>query len=148
MKVFVSRERLFLGGIACLVYTAFCPALAAQTATPPDFSSNQAGWIAIGGDFLSVPGGPTPLVQDPTHPFVGNNTGAQPTYRIADLSHPNLKAWVKERMKKDNDEVLAGKIAYTARSSCMKACSPTRPTSPNSGPWCCWSWARTTPRPG
>ena len=50
--------------------------------------------------------------------------GTQPTYRIADLSNPNLKPWVKERMKKDNDEVLAGKIAFTPRSSCMPAGVP------------------------
>src|ERR1700684_2613035 len=31
----------------------------------------------------------------------------------------NLKPWVKEHMKKDNDEVLAGKVAFTAGSSCM-----------------------------
>src|SRR5262249_46875693 len=38
---------------------------------------------------------------------------------IADLNNPNLRPWVKEHMKKDNDEVLAGKIAFTAASSCM-----------------------------
>jgi hypothetical protein len=58
---------------------------------------------------------------DPAHPYVPNGTGAQPTYRIADLTNPNLKPWVKERMKKDNDEVLAGKIAFTPRSSCRRA---------------------------
>jgi hypothetical protein len=61
---------------------------------------------------------------DPTHPYVPNGTGAQPTYRIADLTNPNLKPWVKERMKKDNDEVLAGKIAFTPRSSCRPAGVP------------------------
>ena len=50
--------------------------------------------------------------------------GVQPSYRIADLSNPNLKPWVKEQMKKDNDEVLAGKIGFTARSSCMPAGVP------------------------
>jgi hypothetical protein len=56
---------------------------------------------------------------DPAHPYIANGTGAQPSYRIADLSNPNLRPWVKERMKKDNDEVLAGKIAYTLR---VQAC--------------------------
>jgi hypothetical protein len=55
---------------------------------------------------------------------VPNNVGRQPTYRIADLTHPSLKPWVKERMKKDNDEVLAGKIGFTPRSSCMPAGVP------------------------
>ena len=41
-----------------------------------------------------------------------------------DLTNPNLKPWVKEVMKKDNDEVLAGKIAFTPSSSCMPAGVP------------------------
>jgi hypothetical protein len=44
----------------------------------------------------------------------------QPTYFIADLANNTiLKPWVVERMKKDNAEVLAGKIGFTANSSCM-----------------------------
>ena len=70
-------------------------------------------------DFAAVPGSPAPNKQDPAHPFVPNNAGAQPTYRIADLSNPNLKPWARDVMKKDNDEVLKGKIAFTARSSCL-----------------------------
>jgi hypothetical protein len=50
--------------------------------------------------------------------------GAQPTYRIGDLGNPNLKPWVVERMREDNAEVLAGKIAFTPRSSCMPAGVP------------------------
>jgi hypothetical protein len=99
---------------------------AQQNAASPDFSSNLVGWIPIGGDFIEVAGGGPALVRnDPAHPYVVNGTGVQPTYRIADLSNPNLKPWVKERMKKDNDEVLAGKIGYTARSSCKPAGVPT-----------------------
>src|SRR6185295_6019823 len=82
-------------------------------------------WITQnGGEFIAVPGSPAPLRQDPAHPFVGNGQGKQPTYRIADLSNPNLKQWVKDAMKKDNDEVLAGKIAFTARQSCKPAGVP------------------------
>jgi hypothetical protein len=62
-------------------------------------------------DFTPVEGSPSPLRQDPAHPFVPNGTGRQPTYRIADLTNPNLKQWAKDIMKKDNDEVIAGKIA-------------------------------------
>jgi len=90
----------------------------------PDFSSNQAGWVGIGAGFRPVPGRLPPVTNDPAHPLVPNGTSAQPTYPIADLSNPNLRPWVKELMKKDNDEVLAGKIAYTARSSCMPAGVP------------------------
>ncbi len=123
-----SRSR-FLGYciLAGLVGAALTSGIAAQQrASLPDFSSNQVGWIPIGGDFIEVPGEGPPLVRnDPRHPYVLNGTGAQPTYRIADLTNPNLKPWAKERMKKDNDEVLTGKIGYTARSSCKPAGVPT-----------------------
>jgi hypothetical protein len=112
MLSFTSRSR-FLGhciltGLAGAVLTTGIAAQ--QRASQPDFSSNQVGWIPIGGDFIEVPGEGSPLVRnDPRHPYVVNGAGAQPTYRIADLTTPNLKPWAKERMKKDNDEVLAGK---------------------------------------
>src|SRR5262249_25433734 len=117
-----SRGRLVRGG----VLTGFaCAMLATEVAaqhnpSAPDFSSNQVGWVTT-GEIMGVPGGPPILRQDPSHAYVPNNIGRQPTYRIADLTNPNLKPWIRERMKKDNDEGLAGKIAFTARSSCMPA---------------------------
>jgi hypothetical protein len=36
-----------------------------------------------------------------------------------DLTNPNLKPWVKEVMEKGNDEVLAGKVAFTWNPFCM-----------------------------
>src|ERR1022692_2929415 len=119
------KGHAFTGSILAglILATPIVPAAAQQKA--PDFSSNQVGWISIGGDIMDVPGARPGIVRaDPAHPYVPNGTGAQPTYRIADLSNPNLKPWVKEHMKKDNDEVLAGKIAFTARSSCMPAGVP------------------------
>jgi len=118
-----------LAGIVWLVPAA--PAAAQQNATRPDFSSSQFGWVGAGGGFgvggevfAPVSGQLPPLKNDPAHPYVPNGAGKQPNYRIADLSDPNLKPWVKEIMRKDNDEVLAGKIAFTARSSCMPAGVP------------------------
>ena len=96
---------------------------AQQSVPAPDFSSNQVGWVAT-GDLIGVPGSPPLVSNDPLHPYVPNGGGKQPTYRIADLSNPNLKPWVKELMKRDNDEVLAGKIGFTPRSSCMPAGVP------------------------
>jgi hypothetical protein len=88
----------------------------------PDFSSN--GWkTANGTDFIQVPGSPKPVTNDPGHPYVGNGeanrTGKQPNYRIGDLTNPNVKQWAKDVMKKDNDEVLRGKIAFTPGQSCV-----------------------------
>jgi hypothetical protein len=83
----------------------------------PDLMTGAA-WLG-GGSFIEIPGAtPTPVRQDSRYRYVPNNTGEQPTYRIGDITNPNLKQWVKDVMKKDNDEVLAGKYAYTARSSC------------------------------
>jgi len=127
MYSFTVREGVLAGGVlASLIWVMpSAPAVAEQRAAPPDFSSNQAGWISIGGDLIEVPGARVSIVRtDPARPYVPNGTGAQPTYRIADLNNPNLKPWVKERMKKDNDEVLAGKIAFTPRSSCRPAGVP------------------------
>jgi hypothetical protein len=122
--MFVSKSRFLAGCV--LVGLAAVPAslpVAAQTA-PPDFSST--GWLNNGtfedGELIPVDGAPL-FQQDPARPFISNQvsarTGQQPTYRIADLSsNPNVKQWAKDVMKKDNDEVIAGKIAYTARSFC------------------------------
>jgi hypothetical protein len=119
-----TLERRIAGSILAglIAAAAVAPAAAQQTAPPPDFSSNLAGWVGLNGGgpfFESVPGRLPPVVSDPAHPFIPNGVDNQPTFRIADLSNPNLKPWVKERMKKDNNEVLAGKVAFTAGSSCM-----------------------------
>lgn len=95
----------------------------AQPVPSPDFSSNLAGWVGLNGAgpfFEPVPDyQPGPVVSDPAHPFVPNGTDQQPTFRIADLTNPNLMPWVKSQMKKDIDEVLAGKTAFTPQSSCV-----------------------------
>ncbi len=98
--------------------------IAAGQPTPiPRFDANP--WAGgIGVDFVPVLGSPPILRQDPKYPFVPNNAGAQPTYRVADLNNPNLKQWARDIMKKDNDEVVKGKIAFTPRQSCMPAGVP------------------------
>jgi hypothetical protein len=126
---FTSRAKRVAGGVVSgLVYAALTGGVAAQQSAPPDFSSNQTGWLTFDVEFRAVPGGPSPVRNDPAHPRVSNadavRTGKQPTFLIADLSNPNLKPWVKERMKKDNDEVLSGKIAFTPHSSCSPAGVP------------------------
>ncbi len=130
MSSFTWRERVLAASVlAGLAGTApIALAAAQQKSAPPDFSSNLAGWVGMNGAgpfYEPAPGRvPLPVSQDPAHPFVPNGTNAQPTFRIADLSNPNLKPWVKERMKKDNDEVLAGKVAFTPSSSCVPAGVP------------------------
>jgi hypothetical protein len=119
------RQGLLAGGIlAALIGAAPTASIVAREKTEtPDFSSNLVGWVGFDGAgpfFEAVPGKePGPVVSDPAHPFVPNGTDKQPTFRIADLSNPNLMPWVKEQMKKDIDEVLAGKAAFTPQSSCI-----------------------------
>ncbi len=85
----------------------------------PDFSSKKVAWIAINSDFSGVPGSPPPVTFDPKHPFVRNDQSGQATYRVADLSNPNLKPWVVEELRKANNKVLAAGIGPTPRWSCL-----------------------------
>src|SRR5262249_20350453 len=104
MSSFALKEVVLAGLLAAV---ALGSAMAQQAATPPDFSSNLAGWVGLngGGPFYEpvpgVPGRLSPVVSDPAHPFTPNGVDKQPTFRIADLSNPNLKPWVKAHMKKD-----------------------------------------------
>src|SRR6202049_723307 len=112
---------------AGLVFAAAAPKLAAEPGAPaPDFSSNDAAWVLAerNGDYIPVAGGPSPTRNDPAYPHIGHSTGAQPTYRIADLANPNIKPGAKAIMKRENDKVLAGGMGYPARQSCMPAGVP------------------------
>src|SRR5262245_23046632 len=127
-----GRSVLAVATLTGLVCLAAALELAAQDgAAPrnvPDFSSGLAGWVNVGADFQPVPGAPEPSRNDPAHPYVSNLAararGIQATFRVADLTHPNIKPWAKEIMRRENDKVLAGGIAYTPRSSCMPAGVP------------------------
>ncbi len=128
-KTFGNRHMLARGLLAGLAGTAAVHQAVAADA-PPNFSPNaRTAWVGIGiGAFLPVAGSPKPTTQDPAHRYISNDesgvNGKQPTQRIGDISNPNLKQWAKDVMKKDNDEVLAGKFAFTARSACRAAGVP------------------------
>src|SRR5262249_54778586 len=115
-KGVVAGAMLFLVGAAVPHST-----LAQQQGRNPDFSSNLAGWVGLNGGgpyFEADPGHqPGPVVSDPDYPFVPNGVGRQPTFRIPDLTNPNLMPWAKEVMRKDTAEILSGKkSAFTAQS--------------------------------
>jgi hypothetical protein len=82
-------------------------------APPLDLSSSDTGWISMGGEWIAKPGTPPPVGFDPAHPYVPNNIGKQPTFRIAELNNPNLTQFAKDGLKKSNDEVLRGKDMYS-----------------------------------
>ena len=113
-----ALSRLCLTGGIC-ASLALMGGASAQSASPPDFFVGDVGWVhTLNATFPPVQGSPSPVVQDPGHPFIGAS------WRIGDLSNPNLKPWVKEVMKKDNDEIDHGKVAFQARSSCLPSGIP------------------------
>src|ERR1700757_1045243 len=124
MSFLTLRRGALVAGMVVAGVVGAGSAAAQEKAAPPTFSRDlTVGWIGV-GDFRPVPGHLPPVTSDPKYPYVPNGQGRQPTFRIADLTNPNLKPWVKEVMKKDNDEVLAGKVVFTPSSSCMPAGVP------------------------
>jgi len=110
-------------GTAVLVVTLLDGAVAQTPSAIPNFATGGQSWRTRGGEiFIPVPGAPAPSGNDTTHPYIHNvdaqRLGTQPTFRISDLTNPNIKEWAKDLMQKDNEEVLGGKIAYTPGSSC------------------------------
>jgi hypothetical protein len=99
---------------------AVAPASAQGTAKDdaPNFNPGDTGWVTIGVDWTSVPGGPQPTGCDPARPCVGNNTGKQPTFKVADAGNPNLTQFAKDSLKKSNEEVLRGKAMYAREARC------------------------------
>ncbi len=104
------------GVLAGLICTGAASSLAQQA--PPDFSANGAGWVSVGGEWTPLPGSPPPVTQDPTHRYVPNNRGEQPTFRIADITNPNLTQFAKDSLKKTNEDVLAGKPMWSRSARC------------------------------
>jgi hypothetical protein len=111
-------------GILCteaMVWQAF----AADSGTRiPNFTSIDRPWARVSLDFLPPPSGLGPVTYDKAHPVMVRAVNGAGEVRAAplhlgDTSNPNLKPWVVDRLKKANDEVLAGKLRETSRSRCM-----------------------------
>jgi len=118
---------VYARAMAALVGLSLIAAAAPATAPIPNFAPNDhTSWYPDrpdGDNFLPPESGPGPIVSRADHPYVPNGdendfAGTGPTYRIADLTNPILQPWVIEQMKKDNDEVLAGKVPFMARERC------------------------------
>lgn len=116
----IERRGLLRIFAAAALGLGVAPAVGQNTAAFPDFQSGNAGWIVANREGLAPPAsGFGPTRADPAHPYIPNAT-----FRVADVANPNLKPWAAEAMRKSNDDVLAGKYPYTARSSCMPAGVP------------------------
>jgi hypothetical protein len=122
----MATKLALLSAVAGLVLgtaLAFQSYAANEPASAPNFAPNSVtGWVPdrqAGDDFLPPPSGPGPVVSVKDHPYQPNaGTAGQSTFRVADLSNPILKPWAIEQMRKANEEVLAGKIPFTARERC------------------------------
>jgi hypothetical protein len=90
----------------------------------PTFNTAGYGWFEVGDDFLPPHGGAGPVTADPQHPYFSNQSGKQPTYRVADLRNPILKPWVAEKLRAANEIVPARKIPYLPRERCWPAGVP------------------------
>jgi hypothetical protein len=107
-------------------YPAGMASAQAETAPMPNFApDDHTSWYPDrpdGDNFLPPESGPGPVVSRKDHSYVPNGeqdfAATNPTYRIADLTNPILQPWVIEQMKRDNDEVLAGRIPFMARERC------------------------------
>jgi len=124
----LSQIELLCGAAAAAL---ICAGVAfAQGAARPDFSANNTGWVSIGTDYVAVPGGPLPVTFDAAHRYVPNGSGEQPTFRVADLSNPNLTDFAKAELKKSNDMVLSGFAMYARESRCWMTGVPTYVLNP------------------
>jgi hypothetical protein len=128
-NVDLARNPLAITALIALISATVGPRLAAEPgAAIPDFSANDTAWVFGPGDYIAIPGEPSPTRNDPAHPYISNNefraTGTQPTYRVADLSNPNIKPWAKEIMKRENEKALSGAVPFAWRQSCMPAGVP------------------------
>jgi hypothetical protein len=77
MSRFTFKAKLLAGSILVMAAAPVAQAVAQQS-TPPDFSSNNVGWVGLNGGgpfFEPVPGRIPPVAQDPAHPFVPNGVG-------------------------------------------------------------------------
>ena len=123
------RARKTAARVAALLCAGLGLAPAAGQSAPapktiPDFAPSSAmGWLkeGVGDEFFLPESGPGPIVSDPAYDGPTNSVltrGNAKALRIADISNPILQPWAKAQMRRANEEVLHGKIAFTPRSRC------------------------------
>jgi len=122
-----TAARTILAGLFCAgaaFATAQGQGASRQDASIPNFAPSSAmGWLKAGNgdEFLPPDSGPGPVVFDETIKPVGNfmvTPGNPRPFQVGDLTNPILQPWVVEQMRKSNEEVLAGKVAFKARARC------------------------------
>ena len=130
MRPFFAMRRFSALGMLALLGAPAAAQSPEAAATLPDFSATaDTAWVGIGiGAFFPVEGQPAPVAQHADYPYVSNadyqRTGQLPTQRVGDPDNPNLRDWAREEMRRENEEVIAGKFAYTSRAACRSAGVP------------------------
>jgi hypothetical protein len=110
--------------VVSIITVAFCVSTAVFAAADtkkavPRLGFSNFGWFPVSDDFAQPASGAGPVVSDPAHPYYNNQSGRQPTDRVADLTSPILKPWAIERMRKTNQVVIDGKAPFSPRERCM-----------------------------
>ena len=112
-----ARATISLVAVMMVLLPSFADS-AAPSNSIPDLSAGGAAWQNTHNDFILPSSGPGPVTWDPAHPFVGNGGRQAVTLRVADLTNPILMPWVRDVLKKFNDDALAGKEQRSPTSLC------------------------------
>lgn len=121
-----ASSRMIIGLLCTGIVSS--PAIAA--ASRPDFSPNpDVGWVALQGGFQAPAGGGAgPVLDDPNHPTVTNDdfriSGKQPSFPVAELNNPVLQPWVREVLRKRNEDLLKGEQGFGPRQNCWLVGAP------------------------
>jgi hypothetical protein len=114
----MPRYALLAVGLLCAAIGSSLQAQPAKNHTVPKLGFSDFGWFPVADDFQPPPSGPGPVVSDAAHPYSSNQTGRQPTFRIADLNNPILQPWVTESLRMTNEATRAGKVPFSPRETC------------------------------
>src|SRR5882724_6946181 len=122
-----NSARKIIAGLFCAAAafgTAQSQGASGADASIPNFAPAAAmAWLkaGLGDEFLPPDSGPGPVVYDVASKPPGNfqvTPGNNRAFKVGDLTNPILQPWIVEQMRKSNEEVLAGKVAFTARARC------------------------------